>query len=107
MLTKIDRDALELAMKLIRKNPGRAEQIDFKLRDEPWRKVAMFAAHVLQFEALHLLPWHETPAFVDEDNPPERDREAAKLCRRMLALGISRFHPDPLRALEAAEAALR
>jgi len=104
-MTKVDRDALELAMKLIRHNPLRAEQIDSKLKDEPWEKVAKFAADVLQFERLHLKPWHETPAFVDEDNPPARDREAAQLCRRMLALGISRYDPDPLGAVEAAEAA--
>ena len=105
MMTKTDQDALELAMKLIRNNPRRAGQIDSKLKDEPWDKVAKFAAHVLQFETLHLKPWHETPAFVDEDDPPESDREAAQLCRRMLALGISRYHPDPLGAVEAAEAA--
>ena len=31
-------------------------------------------------------------------------RAAAELLRRMLALGISRWHPDPLAAIEAAEA---
>src|SRR5262249_4918075 len=104
-MTKVDRDALELAMKLIRKNPGRAEQIDAKLKDEPWEKVAKFAAYVLKSETLRLKPWHETPSHVNEDDPPARDREAAQLCRRMLALGISRYHPDPLGAVEAAEAA--
>jgi hypothetical protein len=58
---------------------------------------------------LHLKPWQPPPCwaeFDDEDNkagPISGRRAAAELLQRMLALGIGRWHPDPLAAIEAAE----
>jgi hypothetical protein len=38
-------------------------------------------------------------------DPDDGRPEAAKLLREMLALGISRWHPDPLAAIEEAKKA--
>jgi hypothetical protein len=56
-----------------------------------------------QIHALHLKPWEEPPCAADEDGPDERDKEAQRLLRQMLAFGVSRWHPDPLAAIEAAK----
>jgi hypothetical protein len=53
-----------------------------------------------------LKPWQPPPCRVragDLEAPPSDVfgcREAAELLQRMLALGISRWHPDPLKAIE-------
>ncbi len=102
-MDQIDREALELCMQLFRKDSLRAEQIDAKLRDEPWEEVAEFASSCLQGEALHLKPWQEPPCVAfEDDDPEERDKQAQALLRRMLSAGVSRFAPDPMAALEAA-----
>ena len=107
---RIDVAALKLAMKLARGQPGRAGQLDRKLEDEDWFEVAMFAAYCCQCRALQLKPWQPAPmhsrkSYLEE---PFGDvfgcREAAELLQRMLALGISRYHPDPLKAIEDATA---
>ena len=39
----IDREALQLAIEIARRDPLCAEQIESKLRHEPWQEVAKFA----------------------------------------------------------------
>jgi hypothetical protein len=95
-----DRDALERAMQIARRDPSRAQQLQSKLIDEPWDEVAEFAAHVCQYRALRLRPWQSPPSSVDEDDPDEDDRSAQALLRQMLSVGVSRFEPDPLAALK-------
>jgi hypothetical protein len=100
-LTRADRAALELALKLVRKeSPGRDKQIDAKLADEPWCDVAEFAAGVCQSRALRLNPWEKPPAWLYDN---EMNSEGGKFLQRMLDAGVSRYHPDPMAALEAAE----
>jgi hypothetical protein len=110
-LSAADRAALELAIETARKH-SRADraQIDDKLRTEPWLTVAMFAAHECQEWSLDLQPWECWPPCaveVDDDDAPGLEhrgiRKSAALLRHMLALGISRWHPDPVAAIEAAE----
>jgi hypothetical protein len=54
-----------------------------------------------------LKPWESPPCEADEDaelaeaSAFNNHREAQKLLRQMLAAGVSRWHPDPIRALEA------
>jgi hypothetical protein len=98
-LDQVDRDALERAMQIAQRDPSRAQELQSKLKDEPWNEVAEFAAHVCQYRALHLKPWQSPPCIVDEDDPDEDDRDAQALLRQMLAAGVSRFEPDPLAAL--------
>jgi hypothetical protein len=102
--TEIDREALERALELARQEPQRAEQLDEKLKDEPWHAVARFAAYVCQCRNLRLPPWQSPPCWADEDerDPRENFADAQKLLRRMLAAGLSRFEPQPLEALSKA-----
>jgi hypothetical protein len=102
-LDPIDIVALQLAIAKARaRNKRRREQIDAMLVDRSWEEVAQFAAYGRQFVSLKLKPWQTPPCFVaDENEPRVGEEEAAKLLRRMLRAGISRWHPDPMAALEA------
>ena len=44
-MRRVDQDALRRALEMAKaQSPGRREQIDAKLADEPWENVAAFAA---------------------------------------------------------------
>jgi hypothetical protein len=95
-----DRVALTAALEQARaEGADRAAQIAAK----GWREAAESAVYHCQCRALCLRPWQEPPCVADADDPAERDKAAQKLLREMLALGVSRFHPDPLAAIEAAK----
>ena len=53
-------------------------------------------------------PWQPAPCNIasalDESDPQRSYRAAALLLQRMLAAGVSRWHPNPLAALAEAEA---
>jgi len=111
-LSDLDRDALERAIATDRaRNAACRQQIDDKLRREPWLEVARLAADRCQEIAVCLPPWQCWPPC--RVQPDDMDRagyqhrgisQSAALLRRMLAAGLSRYEPDPVRALEAAEA---
>jgi hypothetical protein len=111
-LSPVDRAALELAIEhdLTRSDAATRQQIKAKLREESWLDVAMFCAYGRQCTALRLSPWQPAPCQVEIDyddgngGPIMGRRAAAELLRKMLSLGISRWHPDPLTAIDAAEA---
>jgi hypothetical protein len=97
-----DLDALQRAMARARKRDRfRAQQLDAKLLDEAWDEVAQFAAYGCQIEALHLKPWEHPPMYGDIAGAQPA---AAALLQKMLAAGLSRWEPDPMAALEAADA---
>ena len=81
------------------------------LAEREWDEVAHFCSYHRQYQALNLLPWQSPPAWIgdpDEDlsRPQHRTEgrhEAALLTKKMLALGISRYHPDPVGAIQAAQ----
>ena len=104
-LDDADRDALERAMEIARRDPGRAEQLRAMLEDDEWVEVAEFFSYSLQIQSLSLKPWQSPPCHIDEnaDAPDDADCEpntvGRKLLRQMLRAGISRFDPDPLAAL--------
>jgi hypothetical protein len=84
----------------------RSEQLDSMLQDRPWHQVAEFASYSCQVATLGLKPWQPPPAHVnDPDHPEPGEETAAALLQRMLKVGVSRWHPTPLVALEAAERA--
>jgi hypothetical protein len=110
-LTPTDRDALSRAIAAARaEDAGRRKQIDSMLADEPWESVAVFAASCAQSKSLGLMPWQLPPfraSLADLDQPPgdpSGRRESAELLQRLLRAGLSPFEPDPLRAIEQAEA---
>jgi hypothetical protein len=87
-------------MAVARQDPSQARQLDAKLAGETWLEVAAFAAHACQCRALHLKPWETPPCSVadmdDDAGAPGR------LLHRMLAVGLSKYEPDPLAALDHA-----
>jgi hypothetical protein len=108
-LSRIDRDALERAIAMARaKGPVDREQIDDKLKTEPWLDVGEFAAYSCQMDCLHLKPWQPTPSWVGDikadlaagDDGVGGQYAAALLLKKMLAAGLSRYEPDPVAALE-------
>jgi hypothetical protein len=83
-----------------------------KTKPRAWFEVARFCAYGRQCEALELRPWQPPPMWADaaDDGPDDGVMgwaRAAELLRRMLSLGISRWHPSPLEALAEADAARR
>jgi hypothetical protein len=111
-MTPNDRAALKLAMDVCRQR----WQGDSPTGWGSWEDNAKVAASCMQASNLHLPPWQISPAkIINPDDPDEGLREdqpgnatdgrheAAVLLKRMLALGVSRWHPDPMRAIEEAE----
>jgi len=116
-LSRVDREALTRAIEICRTprkdDPGRPEQIDHFLATRPWFNVATFAAQCCQRDALRPKLWQPTPCRIaDVEATLARGNDgingayaAAKLLKRMLAAGLSRYEPEPLKALaEAAQA---
>jgi hypothetical protein len=104
-----DRRAMELAIEMARADSEKQRwEIDDMLRTQPWQQVAEFAVWRCQDRSLKLRPW-ECPPFLTRnvEDPSDcwghRPQEVA-LLRRMLAVGVSRFHPEPLAAIAAAGA---
>src|SRR5262249_28750749 len=97
-----DRNALQLAVEMMRADPEQRELIDHVLNHRS--EAALWAVGFLQVKNLRLKPWEAPPcdssSEVVSDNYGSRQGEGA-LLRRMLAAGISRFCPDPLAALAA------
>jgi hypothetical protein len=110
-LSATDRAALKLAVELHRKRgEAERERIDADLKRDTWFEVAKGCAWSEQHRNLRLRPWQPPPcradphAIDDVDDGVMGKRAAALLLARMLKLGISRWHPDPLGAIEQAEA---
>jgi len=105
---ELDRRAFQLAIDatLNDKDPGRRVQIKAMLEEDALIDVAHFASYHQQVENMNLKPWETPPCWADPDETPEQpdERSAVLLARRMRALGISAYHPDPLAAIKEAEA---
>jgi hypothetical protein len=96
-LTERDFDAMTRAIAAARgESRGRARQIDDKLRRESFEAVGRFAAFTAQIASLNLEPWESTPLYADCP-------ESRAMLQKMLALGLSRYEPDPLQAIAEAE----
>lgn len=110
-LADVDRAALKLAF-------GAAMDRDAETRDQlrgklaqgdSWIEAAMLAAYSMQNHNLRLNAAQEAPMHINDPDETLRQRnfrdshDAAKMLRAMLALGISRYHPDPVRAIAAAQ----
>jgi hypothetical protein len=103
MLSRIDREALERALKI----DGRKLK-----RGDDWEDVATSAAYSCQIDSLKLKPWQDLPMFASDDKPrdehPSAGRVAAwALRRRLIKAGLSVYEPNPIRALEAVAAGQR
>ena len=111
-LDPIDQAALELAIAhtLAEPDRDRVEQVTSMLADRPRLEVAQFCSYHRQMATLRLRPWETPPCHIDEcrigeilSAPRQHDvhseRTAAKLLEKMLVLGISQYHPDPITAI--------
>ena len=63
-----------------------------------WQGAAAVAAYDCQSRSLNLPPWEAPPCVASVRG----NSRAARLLRRMLKRGISRWHPRPLEAIAAA-----
>ena len=110
-MRRSDRDAaaLELALQqtLAEKNQGRVEQVQSMLKGRTRLEVSQFCSFHRQIEALKLRPWDLPPCLGDLDNGSGRDDQALALLKRMEKAGVSRWHPSPIAACEAAEKAAK
>jgi len=104
-MRRIDRAALELALQqtLAEKDQGRVEQVRSMLKGRARLEVMKFCSFHRQIAALGLRPWDAPPCCGDLDNGNGGDDQALRLLRRMQKAGVSRWHPSPLEAVEAAE----
>ena len=106
-LTDDDKAAIDLAIEMERQQIPK--EIASMLCDRTWEEVGRFSVGRCQDRNLDLKPW-ECPPYQtrDVDDPSDdwghRPGEVA-LLKRMFAGGVSRFHPDPMAAIEAAEQA--
>ena len=107
-----DKAALQLAVDitLAETDKARVAQVERMLADREWIEVAKFCSYHRQGEALRLLPWQMTPMGIYDPDAvlakPKNDgdglHEAALLLKKMLAAGVSRYHPDPVAAIKQA-----
>ena len=111
-LTATDREALERAIAMKRQmSEADRLQVAGMLKEKPWRETAEFCSYGCQCDRLQLKPWQWPPCEVDPDWAEYTDDDhhgriaAARLLERMLALGISRWEPDPVAAIVEAERA--
>src|SRR5262245_25968760 len=97
-----DRAAMQAAIEMMR-----ADQRDL-IDNQSEQEAGMFAVGFLQVKNLRLKAWECPPCDTSNVADPSdrygsRPSEVA-LLRKMLSLGLSRYEPDPLGALERAEA---
>jgi hypothetical protein len=113
-ITAADRPALELALATYRRRSSvNWRQVAAKLADDGWDETARFCAYAEQCTSLRLKPWQWPPVWIKDIEealavpPPDLSgfRAAAELLQRMLAAGVSKFHPDPMQALASIEQA--
>lgn len=127
-MNKLDKAALQLALDLtLADEPPdghqRIEQVQLLLKQDGWKETAEFCSYHQQMERLKLLPANSPPCwilyeegadailaegFIPACHDPSIDisnYRSAVLLKRMLALGISAYHPDPLGAIAEAEKA--
>jgi hypothetical protein len=106
-----DRAAMRRAIETARnEDQGRRDQIDTFLRTRPFEEVGRFASYHCQTRALGLAPWQRPPCLIGDPEAVLRAADdlsgkhnAARLLLQMRKLHISKFHPDPMAAIDAAK----
>src|SRR6516162_10848102 len=110
-LSEVDREALERCLKIARADPEERETIDRIMREDGWYRAADFACYHCQMSLVRPRLWQPLPMDIQDiegtlakgDDGLGGSYRAALLLRRMLRAGLSRYEPDPVRALDAAK----
>jgi hypothetical protein len=112
-LDPVDAEAFTRAIELYRGlGRDRSEQVDHWLRCDGWLQAARYCAANCQKSLIRPRLWLELPMYVEPSDiegiiarGPDRGGEyqAAKILRKLLRAGLSRFEPEPLKALAAAK----
>jgi hypothetical protein len=116
-LAPVDIEALERAISLARRESSELrQQIDGLLERDGWFAAASLACYHFQRGLIRPRLWQRTPADLDVcdvekiiaagDDGLAGDYRCAKLVRKMLAAGLSKFEPD-LTLIERAATARR
>jgi hypothetical protein len=106
-MRKTDREALKRALETAKaEDADLRQQVEAMQREDGWDYAATFAAYHCQRRTLGLKPWQLTPSEVDDEQPiadPQKLGllDAWQLRRRLLAVGLSVYEPDPPAALAA------
>jgi hypothetical protein len=108
-MTKKDREALDLCIKIASRDPKFEEVCKgvpnsnggWFVPPKTWEEKAQTACHWCQFKSLNLKPWQSAPYSPTVD-PINGDDAAIRLRDKMLAAGVSIYHPDPMAALHEA-----
>jgi hypothetical protein len=116
LLSRADRDALSRCLALARTlRPELYGQPVSPSDPKLWIATAMAASYSCQIASLQLRPWEWPPCWLETDadiaaalklpaGDHTQQRRAAKIVTRLLTLGLSRYEPNPLEAIESAEA---
>jgi hypothetical protein len=112
-ISEVDRDAFKRAIAIMLRHKERIYRTDFKRRldqrQEPWVDIGRHAASAVQSESLGLKPWQVAPCVAElntADAPGFEHRctrNASLILERLLNAGLSRFEPDPIKAIERVE----
>jgi hypothetical protein len=113
-LSRVDLEALERAHEQgCKVSAAYREHLEHIAHQSGWDEAAQSAAYYLQVKNLRLKCWECPPSscrdsieVINKLTYGSRAKEV-KLRRRLLALNLSLFEPDPQRAIERAEAARR
>jgi hypothetical protein len=108
-MTRKDKDALRRALVAARALDAQtAQAVETNLKTSTWQEAAEYAAYHCQMRVLKLRPWQTPPMISHDEIDPEGryggTEQEVGLRRKMLALRVSIFEPDPLAAIERAEA---
>jgi hypothetical protein len=99
-------ETTKLAIATAQRDPTEARWIDDRLASGRDRvDVGKSAAYHCQIVSLGLLPWEIPPCYaMARPAVYDHQRASRRLLGRMLDAGVSKWHPDPVAACEAAEA---
>jgi len=102
-----DRAAMAAAIAMMRADSEQRDLLDHVLNNQSEPEAGLFAVGFCQIRNLKLRPW-EAPPCDTRDVQTSSDVYGARasevrLLRRMIELGISRYEPDPLKAIARIE----
>lgn len=114
MMTDLDRDAFKRAIAQMQAEPagshGRELIAALLAKGQSFEETGETACYFCQTKALRLQSWQPPPMYTaarldGHDDGSAGWKAAELLAYRLLAAGLSRYEPDPLRALEKADKA--